>query len=233
MPRRRIGTQIYSLVYHNLPPFSSINIKSHKNVLFCRRKELAKDGRRRARTVPETTESGRYRPFPSDRMEPPFVTSRPFPRPQETAFRHSPPFSHRPQETSFCRSPPFSTPTTGNRLSPHPAPEKIRPRRPPKPPKAEIFIAYKPPPKIGISQSTPPLFHRSPTLRSPCRPFPKPPKTEIFTPPPTAAFQTSRNPEYRTDKNRTATCNILRIRGLFSENILSGTRCRRQFVKKY
>lgn len=28
-------TQIYILVYHNLPPFSSINIKSHKNVLFC------------------------------------------------------------------------------------------------------------------------------------------------------------------------------------------------------
>ena len=28
-------TQIYILVYHNLPSFSSINIKSHKNVLFC------------------------------------------------------------------------------------------------------------------------------------------------------------------------------------------------------
>ena len=166
MPRRRIGTQIYSLVYHNLPPFSSINIKSHKNVLFCRRKGLAKDGRRRARTVPETTESGRY--------------SLPPLRPQETAFCRSPPFSLRPQKTAFCRSPPFPPPTAGNRLSPLPAPEKIRPRRPPKPPKTEIFIAYIPPPKIGIfTVSTAP--HSS----------------QPHAPPPSAdRSQSSRKPKY-------------------------------------
>ena len=136
MPSRRIcgGTQIYILVYHNLPLFSRADNKIHKNVPFCRRKGLAKDsGRCRIRRL----FSGKIR--------------------SDTGCRTEFSFCGRQREAP---EPSTKQPKTADTAFFLPAAFR-RPCRPQRLPKAEIFMAHTFfLPKTGYSQPAFPCRRR-------------------------------------------------------------------------